>query len=205
MSRRACPALAALLCLTLVAACERPATTEATPAEFVMMEGEGVGERAEAIASQVMLPDENGVVPTLVSAEHMAIIELPTRTIEFVVYEVADEGNGDTCLLMVPGELGEGGWHGFCDDPLSDEVSLLSDDSAGGGAVRSLLILVSPETSRVVVFTDGNLDLTAQPANRLAYVEWPADQGYGIRVIGLDGNGDELWSRPLEGVVRSSN
>lgn len=170
-----------------------------------MMEGEGVGERAEAIASQVMLPDENGVVPTLVSAEHMAIIELPTRTIEFVVYEVADEGNGDTCLLMVPGELGEGGWHGFCDDPLSDEVSLLSDDSAGGGAVRSLLILVSPETSRVVVFTDGNLDLTAQPANRLAYVEWPADQGYGIRVIGLDGNGDELWSRPLEGVVRSSN
>lgn len=171
---------------------------------FVMMEGEGVGERADAIATQVMLPDENGVVPTLVSAEHVAFIELSTRTIEFVAYEIADGGNGDRCLLIVTDVEGEG-WHGICDDPLSGDVSPLIDDSDGGGAVRSLLILVSPETARVVAFTDGNAELTAQPANRLAYLEWPAGQGYGIRVIGLDGNGDELWSRPLEGVVRSSN
>jgi hypothetical protein len=172
---------------------------------FVMLEGEGVGERAEAIASQVMLPDEDGVVPTLVSADHVAVIELPTRTIEFVVYEVADGGGGDRCLLILTGDIEEAGWHGICDDPLSDEVSILSDGSGGGGAIRSLLILVSPDTLRVVVFTDGNAELTAQPANRLAYVEWPANQGYGIRVIGLDGDGDELWSRPLEGVVRSPN
>jgi hypothetical protein len=172
---------------------------------FVMMEGEGAGERADAIANQVMLPDENGVVPSLVSAEHVAFIELPTQTIEFVVYEMADEGNGDTCLLMVAGDLGEGDWLGICDDPLSGEVSPLIDASAGGGAVRSLLILVSPETSRVVAFTDGNVGLTAQPANGLAYVEWPADQGYGIRVVGLDGNGDEIWSRPLDGAVLSPN
>lgn len=78
-------------------------------------------------------------------------------------------------------------------------------DSACGGAVRSLLLVVLLETSRVVVFTDANGELTAQPANRLAYLEWPADQGYGIRVIGLDVNDDELWSRPLEGVVFGPN
>lgn len=196
----------AVVCLgLLLLACFSSQGSESEPAMFVMLEGEGAGERADAIADQVMLADENGVVPTLVSAEHVAIIELPTQTLEFVIYEVADGGSGDSCLLMVAGDLGEGGWHGICDDPLSGEVSPLIDDSDGGGAVRSLLVLVSPETSKVVVFTDGNVELTAQPANRLAYVEWPADQGYGIRVTGLDGNGDELWSRPLEGVLQSSN
>ena len=202
---RAWVALGAVMVLLMSSACSRSPSTSTIEADFVMLEGEGPGQHADDLAGQVMLPNENGVVPTLVSSEHMATIELPTRTIEFVVYEVADGGGGDRCLLILTGDIEEEGWHGICDDPLSDEISPLIDGSAGGGAVRSLLILVSSNTSRVVVFTDGNVDLTAQPANRLAYVEWPADQGYGIRVIGLDGNGDEIWSRPLDGVVRSSN
>lgn len=39
---------------------------ESEPAMFVMTKGEGAGDRADAIASQLMLPDENGEVPILV-------------------------------------------------------------------------------------------------------------------------------------------
>jgi hypothetical protein len=55
---------------------------------------------------------------------------------------------------------------------------------------------VSVETATVVVTSNGRR-ITASPAGRVAYLEWPVSEGRGRQVAGLGADSEELWSRIL--------
>jgi len=170
-----------------------PSTTT-TAADFVMMEGEGPGELAQRIASQgLSRPD--GTLRTLVSAEHVGTLELPGRTIQVVAYETGREGDTLPCLAMAEEESDQTSTRGWCGTSVPEDVGILTFET--GGAVEVLVMRVSIETETVVVVTANATRITARPAGRVAYLEWPVSDGRGTQVLGLGADGEELWSRIL--------
>lgn len=67
---------------------------------LVMQAGDGSGDRADKIASEMLGPGADGQVPVLVSAEHIAQLELPGRRIDFVRSEILVRGRNSQCLVM---------------------------------------------------------------------------------------------------------
>ncbi|MEX0667157.1 MAG: hypothetical protein WD313_02375, partial [Acidimicrobiia bacterium] len=66
-----------------------------------------------------------------------------------------------------------------------------------GGTLEVLIMRVSVETATVVAVTSNGRRITASPAGRVAYLEWPVSDGRGNEVAGLGADGEELWSRIL--------
>jgi hypothetical protein len=66
-----------------------------------------------------------------------------------------------------------------------------------GGTLEVLIMRVSIETETVVVVTSNARRITARPAGRVAYLEWPVSEGRGRQVVVLGADGEELWSRIL--------
>ncbi|MEX2623052.1 MAG: hypothetical protein WD651_04955 [Acidimicrobiia bacterium] len=187
--------------LGIVAGCTPPSSTASpattsstTAADFVMVEGEGPGELAERIASQgLSRPD--GTLRTLVSAEHLGTLELPGRTIHMVAYETGREGDTLPCLAMAEEESDQTSTRGWCGTSVPENVGVLTFET--GGATEVLIMRVSIETETVVVVTSSARRITARPAGRVAYLEWPVSEGRGTQVLGLGVDGEELWSRIL--------
>jgi hypothetical protein len=162
----------------------------------MMVEGEGPGELAERIASQG-LRRIDGTLRTLVSAEHVGTLELPGRMIRVVDYETGREGDTLPCVAIATDDGESESVGHWCDSRLPENIGVLRLDS--GGAVEVLIIRVSIESATVVVVTANGRRITARPAGRVAYLEWPISEGRGSQIVGLDADGDEIWTRVLRG------
>jgi hypothetical protein len=189
-------ALEFLAGLGLLAGCNSASSSSTTTiaADFVMVEGEGPGDLADQIARQG-LQREDGTLRTLVSAEHIGTLELPGRTIQVVAYETGREGDTLPCLGLVEEELGAPSMRYWCGIAVPENTGVLTFQS--GDTLEVLIMRVSVETATVVVVTSNGRRITASPAGRVAYLEWPVSAGRGSQVAGLGADGEELWSRIL--------
>jgi hypothetical protein len=192
-------ALGFLAGLSLLAGCSPASSTSSSTttaaADFVMVEGEGPGELADQIASQgLQRPD--GTLRTLVSAEHIGTMELPGRTIQVVAYETGREGDILPCLAVAEEESDQTtSVRGWCGIAVPENIGVLAFQT--GGTLEVLIMRVSVETATVVAVTSNGRRITAIPAGRVAYLEWPMSEGRGRQVVGLGTDGEELWSRIL--------
>jgi hypothetical protein len=159
-----------------------------------MVEGDGPGELAQRIASQG-LDRPDGTLRTLVSAEHVGTLELQGRSIYVVGYQTGREGDTLPCIAIatVDGESESIGHS--CGTSVPENIGVLRFET--GGTLEVLIMRVSIETETVVVVTSNARRITARPAGRVAYLEWPVSEGRGRQVVGLGADGEELWSRIL--------
>lgn len=119
---------------------------------------------------------------------------------------VVIQGRNSRCLIMwsentspKPGTFRTRGLS-FCDEGLPDiEPGAVLDDSVGNvdEGVRSLLLLVPPETVSVRMTTTTGATYTVFSAAGIAYLEWPEARGKGVHVVGLDASDEEKWSQDL--------
>jgi hypothetical protein len=156
-----------------------------------MLDGEGRGELADRIASQG-LQREDGTLRTLASAERTGTLELPGRTVRVVEYQTGREGDTRPCVAIATDDGESESVLHTCGTGLPENIGILTY------TLEVLVMRVSIETETVVVITSGGRQVTAHPAGRVAYLEWPAGDR-GSQVVGLDTNGDQLWSRVLPG------
>jgi hypothetical protein len=119
-------------------------------------------------------------------------MELPGRTIEVVEYQTGTEGDTRPCVAIATDDGESESVSHTCGVGLAENIGILFY------SLDVLIMRVSPATEAVVVRTSGGRQITARPAGRVAYLEWPGGDR-GSQVVGLDADGEQLWSQVLPG------